>query len=77
MSGSDSNKREEQHLAMWNCAVYNTKSEYNTPTLDYVTVKQMLETDDWSLLGYETITQKDVLVDCVKRWITNVEKDCE
>ena len=34
----------------------------------------MLETDDWSPLGYETITQKELLVDCVKRWLANVEK---
>ena len=34
----------------------------------------MLETDDWSPLGYENMTQKELLVDCVKRWLANVEK---
>ena len=76
MSGSDSNKKEEQYLAMWNCSEYSTTHEYNTPTLDYCSVKKMLETDDWSLLGYENLTQKDILIDCVKRWIINVEEDC-
>lgn len=71
MGGSESNKREEQCLAMWNC------TESLTPVRDYATVKQMLETDDWSHLGYETITQKELLVDCVKRWLNNVEKDCK
>lgn len=71
MGGDESNKREDQYLAMWNCR------EEKTPVLDYVTVKQMLETDDWSLLGYENMTQKEVLIDCVKRWLVNVEKDCE
>jgi len=71
MGGDESNKREEQCLAMWNC------KEESTPVLDYTTVKQMLETDDWSPLGYENITQKHVLVDCVKRWIRNVEVDCK
>jgi len=69
MGGDDSEKREDQYLAMWNCR------ESLTPVLDYVTVKQMLETDDWSPLGYETITQKELLVDCVKRWLNNVEKE--
>lgn len=71
MGGDESEKREDQYLAMWNC------SELLTPVLDYVTVKQMLKTDDWTPLGYETITQKDLLVDCVKRWLDNVEKDCK
>jgi hypothetical protein len=71
MGGDESEKREDQYLSMWNC------NEERTPTLDYMTVKQMLETDDWSPLGYETITQKEVLVDCVKRWLSNVEKECE
>jgi hypothetical protein len=69
MGCDESDKREEQYLAMWNC------TEENTPVLDYTTVKQMLETDDWSPLGYETITQKELLVDCVKRWLDNVEKE--
>ena len=68
MGGEESDKREEQYLAMWNCR------EEKTPVLDYTTVKTMLETDDWSPLGYETITQKELLVDCVKRWLANVEK---
>ncbi len=71
MGGDESNKREDQYLAMWNCR------EERTPVLDYNTVKTMLETDDWSPLGYEKITQKHVLVDCVKRWIRNVEVDCK
>lgn len=70
MGGTESEKREDQYLAMWNC------SESSTPVLDYTTVKLMLETDDWSPLGYETITQKNVLVDCVKRWLNNIDKDC-
>lgn len=48
----------------------------NTPVLDYNTVKTMLETDDWSPLGFEEITQKNILVDCVNRWITQVENEC-
>ncbi len=71
MGGDESNKREDQYLAMWNCR------EEGTPVLDYNTVKTMLEKDDWSSLGYETLTQKHVLVDCVKRWIRNVEADCK
>lgn len=71
MGGDESEKREDQYLAMWNCR------EERTPVLDYNTVKTMLETDDWSPLGYEKITQKHVLVDCVKRWIRNVEVDCK
>lgn len=70
MGGDESEKREDQYLAMWNCR------ESLTPVLDYTTVKKMLESDDWSPLGYETITQKDVLIDCVKRWLNNVDKDC-
>lgn len=70
MGGDESEKREDQYLAMWNCR------ESLTPVLSYATVKQMLESDDWSPLGYETITQKDVLIDCVKRWLNNVDKDC-
>lgn len=69
MGGDESEKREDQYLAMWNCR------ESLTPVLDYATVKQMLESDDWSPLGYETITQKDLLVDCVKTWLDNVERD--
>ena len=71
MGGDESEKREDQYLAMWNC------SESSTPVLDYTIVKQMLETDDWSPLGYETITQKEVLIDCVKRWLDNVDRDCK
>jgi len=71
MGGTESDKREEQYLAMWNC------TEEKIPVLDYITVKTMLETDDWSPLGYEKLTQKELLVDCVKRWLVNVEKDCE
>jgi hypothetical protein len=67
----DGDTRQDQHLAMWNC------NEVRTPTCDYNTVKTMLETDDWSPLGYKNITQKHVLVDCVKRWIRNVEVDCK
>ena len=70
MGGDESNKREDQYLAMWYCGAENT------PVLDYNTVKTMLETDDWSSLGYESFTQKSVLVDCVKRWLNNVEKEC-
>jgi hypothetical protein len=71
MGGYESDKRTDQYLAMWNCG------EAKTPVLDYSAVKTMLETDDWSQLGYENITQKHVLVDCVKRWIRNVETDCK
>jgi hypothetical protein len=71
MGGDESEKREDQYLAMW------MAGEELTPVLDYTTVKTMLETDDWSPLGYENITQKHVLVDCVKRWIRNVEVDCK
>jgi hypothetical protein len=67
MGGEESNNREEQYLAMWNCG------ESVTPVLEYLTVKQMLETDDWEPLGYETITQKELLVCCVKEWLTEVE----
>lgn len=70
MRGDESNKRKDQHLAMW-LAGYD-----NTPVLDYNTVKTMLETDDWSPLGFEEITQKNILVDCVNRWITQVENEC-
>lgn len=71
MGGDESNKREDQYLAMW------MAGEEGTPVCDYNTVKTMLETDDWSPLGYKNITQKHVLLDCVKRWINNVEKDCK
>lgn len=71
ISDKDSNQKEDQHLAMWNCG------EQKTPVLDYKTVKQMLETDDWSPLGYKEITQKEVLIDCVKRWLDNVDRDCK
>ena len=71
MGGDKSEKREDQYLAMW------MAGEELTPVLDYTTVKTMLETDDWSPLGYKNITQKHVLVDCVKRWIRNVEVDCK
>jgi hypothetical protein len=67
MGGDESNKKEDQCLAMWNCV------EERTPVLDYATVKHMLETDDWSLLGYENMTQKEVLVDCVTRWLEDLE----
>lgn len=70
MSDNDSNKREDQHLAMWNCR------ELITPVVDYTTVKEMFENDDWSLLGYKTITQKELLVDCVNKWLNDVEKQC-
>jgi len=71
MGGNESNKRTAQYLAMWICG------EEGAPVLDYTTVKTMLETDDWSPLGYKNITQKHVLVDCVKRWLKNVEEDCK
>ena len=71
MGGDESEKPEDQYLAMWNC------TEELTPVLDYATVKTMLETDDWSPLGYKTLTQKHVLVDCVKGWLENIERECK
>jgi len=67
MGGDESEKPEDQYLAMWN------RTEADCPVVDYNTVKTMLETDDWSPLGYKTLTQKHVLVDCVQRWLKNVE----
>jgi len=65
----DGETRQDQHLAMWNC------NKGGTPTCDYDTVKTMLETDDWSPLGFENLTQKEVLIDCVTRWLNDVEEE--
>lgn len=69
MGGEESEKREDQYLAMWNC------SEERTPVLDYATVKTMLETDDWSPLGYEKLTQRELLIECVKQWLDNIGRE--
>jgi len=55
-------KPENQLLAMW------LAGEERMPVEDYVTVKDMYERDDWSALGIE-IRQKEVLRECVKRWL--------
>ena len=60
---------EDQYLALWKT------HESLIPVVDYDSVKAMLEKDDWSALGFETITQKDLLVGCAKQWIQDVQEE--
>ena len=65
--GSGSEDKEDQLLAMW------LSKEKRSPILPYGVVKEMLESDDWSPLGFENLRQKEVLVKAVKQWIADVE----
>lgn len=59
---------DNQLLSIWNCRC----PQGLTPTFTLAEVKHMYQTDDW---GNLPITQKHVLLDCVQRWLAEVEKD--
>lgn len=67
MGDDEDNSPENQYLAMW------LAGEELNPVADYATVKRMYESDDWNELGFE-VRQKELLRDCVKRWLDNVER---
>lgn len=69
-SEDESNKKEDQYLAVW----YQGSS--NTPVLDYELIKEIYESKNWKYFG-DDIDQFEVLEDCLKRWIDDVEEDCE
>lgn len=58
---------ENQMLALW------LAGEEVTPVISYPKLKEMVEKDDWSELGFE-IRQKELMLDCIQRWMYNVEK---
>lgn len=66
---SENQTREDQCLAMY------LQGEKVSPVLPYDDVKEMFDNDDWSMLGYSEIRQKEVLVDCVKQWLEDVEEE--
>lgn len=70
-SGDESNKREDQYLAMW------LAGEDEHPVCSYNNVKEMLELDDWTLLGFKEIRQPFILKVCAQKFIDRVDAECE
>jgi hypothetical protein len=70
--GEESNKRCDQLLAIW-----FSGDGSHTPIMSYDQVKEMYDNDNWEALGYERFNQKEVLTDCVQRWLSDVEEECE
>lgn len=61
--------RKDQLLAMWQAG------HDHTPVLPYDTVRYMYQKDHWEMLGYDDLTQKDLLRHCVARWLCDVEEE--
>lgn len=65
---TETNNREDQLLAIW------LQGEQVTPVLEYDVVKEMYERDAWHELPFSEVPQKEVLLDCVKSWLDDVDE---
>lgn len=61
---------EDKGLSFWQLGDFT-----ESPTHYYKDIKKMYENDNWSALGYENITQIQILRSVVEKWLEVVESN--
>lgn len=66
---SDQRSPEHELLAIW------LAGQGHNTILPYDEVKYMYENDDWHVLSYTELPQKELLRECVRQWLEDVEAE--